>query len=85
MQRVMIHGVPYLTNGTNKLFTYTPESPIELGTYAINSDTTVTVNFKEGVIDSLKPTLESWRASLKSRSRKVPKKEDTEDSNSDVE
>ena len=54
-------------------------------TNAINSDTTVTVNFKEGVIDSLKPTLESWRASLKSRSRKVPKKEDTEDSNSDVE
>jgi hypothetical protein len=81
----MIHGVPYLTNGTNKLFTYTPESPIELGTYSVNTDTTVTVNFKEGVIDSLKPTLESWRSNLKSRSRKVTKKEDTEDSDSNIE
>jgi hypothetical protein len=69
MQREILHGVPYLVDKSNKLYTWdlNPASSICIGTYdAVNKRAVVDADAKE----RLAPLIQEWRQQQQSRPRK---------------
>ncbi len=76
MQREILHGVPYLVDKSNKLYTWAPPTttatttattPICIGTYdASNKRAIVAPDAKE----RLAPLVEEWRQQQQPRARK---------------
>ena len=67
MQREIMNGIPYLTDGKGGLYTWNPSNPVRIGTY--NPDT------KKPVLDTkctseLQTLVEQWRTEQIARQRK---------------
>ena len=65
MQREILHGVPYLVDKSNKLYTWNPAAAVCIGTY----------DGKRAVVDAdakerLAPLVQEWRQQQKPRPRK---------------
>ena len=76
MQREIMNGIPYLTDGKGSLYTWNTASPVRIGTY---STTTKQLGkqpiFDINAIRELEPLIEQWRTEQKPRPRKQPKPE----------
>jgi len=69
MQREILHGVPYLVDKSNKLYTWSlnPTSAVCIGTYdAVNKRAVVDADTKE----RLAPLIQEWRQQQQPRPRK---------------
>jgi hypothetical protein len=64
MQRQIINGIPYYTDSSNKIYTFT-EEPAHIGQLA---EGIVTIN--PSCYESLDRKLKEWRESQSARSRK---------------
>ena len=74
MQREVIHGIPFLCDKTNKLYVYEPSTGTGPGAsttpFQIGTKTADGYQLIDGWEQKFQERLTSWRAELKSRSRK---------------
>jgi hypothetical protein len=74
MQKIIVHGVPFLVDKSNNLFTFKVDKKnlIQLGTYNPEKET---YTLKENWEQLYQPELDDYRKNLKNRERKDNKVE----------
>jgi len=74
MQKIIVHGVPFLVDKSNNLFTFKIDKKnlIQLGTYNPEKET---YTLKENWEQIYQPELDEYRKNLKNRERKDNKVE----------
>ena len=74
MQKIIVHGVPFLVDKSNNLFTFKVDKKnlIQLGTYNPEKET---YTLKENWEQIYQPELDEYRKNLKNRERKDNKVE----------